>query len=78
MIFMCIFQELMGLGRQCRAALQWRPAMARYVLAPNSAPTIGATQSAHSCSMAQPPTKRATPVLRAGSTDVLVTGMLIS
>ena len=42
-----------------------------------AAPTIGATQKSQSCSIAQPPTKSAGPVLRAGFTDVLVTGMLI-
>jgi len=45
--------------------------------APNRAPTIGATQKSHSCPKAQPPANSATPVLRAGFTDVLVTGMLI-
>ena len=38
---------------------------------------IGITQNAHSCAIAQPPTKIAGPVLRAGFTDVLVTGMLM-
>jgi hypothetical protein len=38
---------------------------------------MGATQNSHSCSSAQPPTKMAGPVERAGFTDVLVTGMLI-
>jgi len=42
-----------------------------------AAPIIGATQNIHSCAMAQPPTIRAGPVLRAGLTEVLVTGMLI-
>jgi hypothetical protein len=42
-----------------------------------TAPTIGATQKRNSCSSAQPPTNSAGPVLRAGFTDVLVTGMLI-
>jgi len=42
-----------------------------------SAPTIGATQKSQSCPSAQPPTKIAGPVLRAGFTEVLVTGMLI-
>ena len=37
---------------------------------------MGATQNSHSCSMAQPPANSATPVLRAGLTEVLVTGML--
>lgn len=41
------------------------------------APTNGATQNSHSCSNAQPPTKMAGPVLRAGFTDALVMGMLI-
>src|SRR5262249_11895402 len=40
------------------------------------APAIGATQNSHSCASAQPPTSKAGPVLRAGFTDVLVTGML--
>lgn len=38
---------------------------------------IGITQNSHSWSSAQPPWKIATAVLRAGLTEVLVTGMLI-
>ena len=38
---------------------------------------MGATQKSQSCDIAQSPTNRATPVLRAGFTEVLVTGMLI-
>jgi hypothetical protein len=34
---------------------------------------MGATQNSHSCSSAQPPTKMAGAVLRAGFTDVFVT-----
>jgi hypothetical protein len=41
------------------------------------APTIGAAQNAQSCVSAQSPTNTATTVLRAGFTEVLVTGMLI-
>jgi hypothetical protein len=38
---------------------------------------MGATQKSQSCSMvAQPPARRAGAVLRAGFTDVLVTGMM--
>ncbi len=37
----------------------------------------GATQNSHSCAIAQPPTNRAGPVLRAGLTEVFVTGMLM-
>lgn len=44
---------------------------------PIAAPARGATQNSQSWDRAQPPTKRAGPVLRAGLTDVLVTGMLI-
>ena len=40
-------------------------------------PMIGATQKSQSCAMAQSPTNTATPVLRAGFTEVCVTGMLI-
>src|ERR1700690_1214297 len=39
------------------------------------APTIGASQNSQSCSSAHPPTNTAGPVLRAGLTDVLVTGI---
>ena len=35
----------------------------------------GATQNIHSCCKAQPPAKMAGPVLRAGFTEVFVTGM---
>ena len=38
---------------------------------------IGAIQKSHSCWTAQPPANKATPVLWAGLTEVLVTGMLI-
>src|SRR6185437_5353160 len=44
---------------------------------PKAPPINGATQNNQSCASAQPPTKSAGPVLRAGFTDVLVTGMLI-
>ena len=43
----------------------------------SAAPTSGATQNSHNCATAQPPTITAGPVLRAGFTEVLVTGMLI-
>ncbi len=42
---------------------------------PSMPPMIGASQKSQSCVMAQPPTIRAGPVLRAGLTEVLVTGM---
>ena len=41
------------------------------------APAMGAAQNNHNCSMAHEPWKSATPVLRAGLTEVLVTGILI-
>ena len=44
---------------------------------PRTAPMIGATQKSQSCAVAQFPTNNATPVLRAGFTDVFVTGILI-
>lgn len=37
----------------------------------------GATQNNHNCPNAQPPANKAGPVLRAGLTEVLVTGMLM-
>src|SRR5712692_1180232 len=48
-----------------------------YTIPAAAAPRIGATQNNQSCSRAQPPTKRAGPVLRAGLTEVLVTGIEI-
>jgi hypothetical protein len=39
-------------------------------------PISGATQNSQSCASAHPPTNKAGPVLRAGLTEVLVTGML--
>ena len=39
---------------------------------------IGATQNSHNCESAQPPANNAGPVLRAGFTDVFVTGMLMT
>src|SRR5512147_447436 len=47
----------------------------RYSAPPSTPPAIGATQKSHSCAIAQPPTKSAGPVLRAGFTDVFVTGI---
>ena len=43
-----------------------------------AAPAIGASQNSHSCWIAHPPTNSAGPVLRAGFTERLVTGMPIS
>ncbi|MCY1250766.1 hypothetical protein D9M72_644350 [compost metagenome] len=48
-----------------------------YTAPPITAPISGATQNNHSCCSAQPPTNNAGPVLRAGLTEVLVTGMEI-
>lgn len=45
--------------------------------APITAPTIGAIQNNHNCPSAAVSAKKATPVLRAGFTDVFVTGILI-
>jgi hypothetical protein len=45
--------------------------------APIAPPSSGATQNIHSWESAQPCTNKAGPVLRAGLTEVLVTGMLI-
>jgi hypothetical protein len=42
-----------------------------------AAPTIGATQNSHNCSIAHPPTNTAGAVLRAGLTDRFVTGIPI-
>jgi hypothetical protein len=42
---------------------------------PTAPPISGATQNIHSCCSAHPPTNTATPVLRAGLTLTLVTGM---
>jgi len=47
------------------------------MLDPSSAPATGAIQNSHNCIMAQPPTYTATPVLRAGFTEVFVTGIVI-
>ena len=58
-----------GSGSPAPSHAYARPAIA--------APAIGATQNSHNCWIAQPPTNRAGPVLRAGFTDVFVTGMLI-
>ena len=51
--------------------------MLRATIPATTAPAIGATQNSQSCCSAQPPTNSAGPVLRAGFTEVLVTGMLI-
>ena len=39
------------------------------MVALSTAPAIGATQKSQRCAIAQPPTKTATPVLRAGFTE---------
>jgi len=44
---------------------------------PRIPPKIGATQNSHNCCSAQPPTNTAGPVLRAGFTERLVTGIPI-
>jgi hypothetical protein len=61
----------------CQTAQRSESNTARETHPAITAPTIGATQNSHSCSTAQPPTNSAGPVLRAGFTEVLVTGMLI-
>src|SRR5208282_4866189 len=50
---------------------------ARYTPPPGTPPTIGASQNNHNCDTAHPPTKIAGPVLRAGFTERLVTGIPI-
>lgn len=60
-------------------AILWAPGDQR-IRTPRPAiavPRIGANQNNQSCDNAHPPTKFARPVLRAGSTEVFVTGMLI-
>lgn len=49
----------------------------RYTSPPMMPPMIGITQKNHNWSTAQPCWNKATPVERAGFTEVLVTGMLI-
>lgn len=51
--------------------------MKRYAIAPMIAPAIGAAQNNHNCSIAHEPWNNATPVERAGFTEVLVTGIEI-
>lgn len=53
------------------------PAIKLYTNPAKTAPTIGASQNNHNCEIAHPPTNIAGPVLLAGLTDVLVTGILI-
>ena len=53
------------------------PAITRKPIPANTAPISGAIQKSQSCDSAQLPTTIAGPVLRAGFTEVLVTGMLI-
>src|SRR6185436_9811561 len=48
-----------------------------YTKPASAAPMIGANQNSQSCASAQPPTKSAGPVLRAGLTDRFVTGIPI-
>lgn len=45
--------------------------------APMAPPMSGASQKSHNWPSAPPPWNKATPVERAGLTEVLVTGMLI-
>src|SRR5215203_7470085 len=47
----------------------------RYRIPPAAPPAIGATQNSQSCASAHPPANRAGPVLRAGFTEVFVTGI---
>jgi hypothetical protein len=48
----------------------------RYTIQSRTAPIIGATQKSQSCEIAHPPPYSATPILRAGFTEVLVIGIL--
>ena len=48
-----------------------------YAKPATAAPTTGGSQNSHSCALAQSPAMSAVAVLRAGLTDVFVTGMLI-
>ncbi len=54
-----------------------RLAMTGYTTPAKTAPIRGASQKSHNCWTAQPPTNKAGPVLRAGLTERLVTGMPI-
>ncbi len=65
------------LGRLPAIAGSASPISERYPMPPMMPPISGATQNSQSCPSAQPPANTATPVLRAGLTDVLVTGMEI-
>jgi len=51
--------------------------MAFQMIAPNAAPINGATQNSQSCPSAGPSANNATPVDRAGLTDVFEIGMEI-
>jgi hypothetical protein len=52
------------------------PSSRAYVAPAIIAPATGASQNAHSCSIASIPANSAGPVDRAGFTEVLLTGML--
>lgn len=47
------------------------------MIPPSTPPMMGATQKAQSCCKAIPPSRSAGPVLRAGLTEVFVTGIEI-
>ncbi len=49
----------------------------RQVIPPNTPPMMGITRKNYNCVKAMPPSNNAGPELRAGFTEVLVTGMLI-
>src|SRR6056300_226020 len=63
----------MGLSKNEDADQSYRTVF--QINAPIAAPTSGATQNIHNCASAGPSAKRATPVERAGLTDVFVTGI---
>ena len=52
-------------------------ANALYTTPAHKAPKIGIVMNSHNCGMYSPPAKIACEILRAGLTEVFVTGMLI-
>src|SRR5450755_3799508 len=75
----CLSRSACSLARACSAWGVLRGSagkrMAPYVPAAIAAPMSGAMMNNQSCSRAQPPTKIAGPMLRAGLTEVLVMGI---
>ena len=67
-----------GVSAYAATAFLGSPTTTRYSAPPTRPPTIGMTMNSQSRDRAHPPWKTAGPMLRAGFTEVFVTGAILS